>query len=340
MTGKLSNQITLLFAFVVVPAGAQYVPPVAGNGPYVAPLSAAYSELTNAGNAIVSDIKERDVFARATTVIIYDANTFAAMPYYPTAVQQIKDAFGDLCRTAGPQPGLQPRIAIAPLDLAGAASALAALVSTSLPSTIIQGQPVTFDNTALIAAFTASAQAKGLTVLNPVYLLPAGKASELNCTDFAASQSFADLWNGLQARASALKSEAAADEDPIKPALTQYQTLLDSYLSAEKGMPLAAKMLVVESLERAIVDPATAVVTDMRLDAAGVDSTTRTLLWWRKTTFSSTVLAHYSLLSVQGSRPAYNLVLQRSANVNILVQNLNRKKFTPNTSPEGMINPY
>lgn len=332
---RCCRQLPLLFA-IAIPALAQYVPPSSGSGPYVAPLSAAYSELTNAGNAIVSEIKQQAVFAHTTTAVIYDANTFAAIPYYPTSIQQLKQTYSALCQTT--TGALHPRT-LAPIDIGGLATGLSALAAVSLPYTVTQGQPVTFDNTALVAAFTASAQTQGWMVLNPAYLLPAGKIQSLSCATFNSSQSFADLWGGLQAQAVDVKGRSDASQDPLKTALAQYQTLADAYLASDKGLPLAAKMLLVESLERSIADPGSAVVTDMHLDAAGIDSSTRSVLWWRKTTFSSSVLAHYSLLSVQGSRPAYNLVLQHAGNVNILMQHMNQKKFTPNTSPQGMINP-
>lgn len=334
MIRKRSRRSLILLFAIAFCASAQNIPPTSGNGPYVAPLSIAYSELTNAGNAIVSDIKQQPTFARVTTVVIYDATMFAAVPYYSTAVQQVKQEFGDLCRTGG----VQPRV-LAPIDIGSAAAGLTALINATVPYTVTQGQPVTFDNTALIAAFTAVAQRQGLTVLNPAYVLPASKVQNLSCATYGASESFADLWNGLQVQATQLRIAPHADQDPVKSMLAHYQTLSDLYLNAEKGLPLAAKMLLVESLERAITDPGSAVITDMHLDAAGIDTTTRSLLWWRKTTFSSTVLAHYALLSVQGARPSYTVALQKSGNVNILVQNLNRKDFTPNTSPQGMINP-
>lgn len=334
MIRNRSRRSLILLFSIAIPAAAQYVPPTQGNGPYVAPLSAAYSELTNAGNAILSDIKQQPPFAHATTVVIYDANTFAAIPYYPTAVQQVKQEFGDLCRTGG----AQPRV-LAPIDIGSAAAALVSLANATLPYTVIQGQPVTFDNSALIAAFTAVAQSQGMIVLNPTYLLPATKLRNLTCSTYSTSDSFADLWSGIQARATELRNTPGSDQDPLKSMLIRYQTVSDSYLSAEKGLPLAAKMLLVESFEKSISDPATAVITDVHLDAAGIDTTSRAILWWRKTTFSSTVLAHYALLAVQGAKPSYTVSLQKSGNVNILVQNLNQKKFTPNTSPQGMINP-
>jgi hypothetical protein len=317
-----------------VPACAQSAAAVAGGtGLYVAPSSQAYALLTNAAQKMLDDTRAGVPGVQA--VVLYDPATFANVPYYPSAVEQVKLALRGLCKAPG-----QPRVeALGPADLGAAASGLAALIGVTLPSYAISGQAVTtIDTSALVGVFAAAAKQASLAVINPVYLLPAEAAGGIGCGNFETSQSIASLWALAAVTAHNLEGTAAANVEPGKSALAQFKKLSDVYLAADKGMPLLSKLLVVESLLYSISDPEHTAVIDMKLDGAGIDSTTRTILWWRSTKVSSNVLAHYSVLKVGVNGGRLALTLVTPGYVNFMTKDINQKTFS-SAAPLGTINP-
>jgi hypothetical protein len=305
-----------------------------GNGPLVVPTSAAYAELTNAANAILADIKVN--FPSANTVVIYDAQTFALLPYYQSGFQQLQQAMSNLCQAEGKQ--IAPHVQAPGVgDIGAAATGLASLVAVTLPALTIQGQEVKIDQSAFVAAFSASASTRGLRIFNPAYLLPATRSNRsFTCSDYHQTTSFADLWTAAAAEADTVPANPASPA--LKTALAQYRKLADAYLAAEKGPSLLNKLLMAESLAGAIPDPATSVVVDMRLDAVGIDSTTRTILWWHSTKFSSNVIAHYTLLRPERQNQTIRLTVVKPGYVNVMLKNVNQNRFATSASVEGAIN--
>jgi hypothetical protein len=149
----------------------------------------------------------------------------------------------------------------------------------------------------------------------------------------------ADLWAAVADQARILRAKPGSDTDPAsKAALAEYQKILDVYLAADKGLPLLSKLLIVESLVFSGTDPSQVAVVDMRLDGVGIDSTTRTILWWRGTKFSSNVVAHYAILSVRRSDDKMSLTLVKPGYVNFMLKDVNQKGFGSSVQPQGNIN--
>jgi len=338
-----TQRLFLLSAVLVTaPAFAQVTVP-GGTGLYVAPSSGAYALLTTAASQMLTDVQSS--VPNPNVVVIYDHATFSNVPYYPSAIAQIKYALTGLC----PAPaGL--RTSVAPVDVGNAASGLAALIGVTLPAYAINGQAIsTIDTSALVGSFASVAKEKSITVINPVYLLPAKVEDEVDCKSYQTSQSIAALWalaatqaQDLAAKLAAAKEDAdkaAARKKAIdKAALERYQKLSDVYLAADKGIPLLSKLLIVESLLRSITCPAHTAVIDMKLDGAGIDSTTRTILWWRSTTFSSNVLAHYYILKVDQDDNQLTLTLLKPGSVNFMMKDVPLKQFAGSMTPTGKIN--
>ncbi len=326
----------LLLALLVAPVLAQSgAPPAAGNGPFVVPTSAAYAQLTNAAETILADVKA--TFPAVQTVVLYDRSAFALVPYYQPALQQVRQALEALCQAEGKRAA--PHITAPTLTgLGTAAAGLASLVAVTLPAYAIQGQAVKIDTAALISAFAAAAMAARMIVIDPAYLLPAtaGPQPPLACAAFEQSDSLAELWRAASLEATNLAANSVGK--PAPSALTEYRKLADAYLDPGKGEPLLSKLLTVESLAAPLASPAQVAVVDLHLDSVGIDSTTRTILWWRSTRFSSNVLAHYSLLRAQGSQQQFSLTLVKAAAVNVLLKNMDQKHFATSTNPQGKIN--
>ena len=229
-------------------------------------------------------------------------------------------------------------------DLGTAASGLAELIGAVTPAYTVQGQPLPFDNTALVAAF---AQQAGVHVVLPTYLLPA-TPSPLACESADASSSVADLWLGAALQASRVRTQAAqitGNSDADNARRKTLQTLLDSYTSAtdpylvvDKGPALLGRLLVAETLIK-LATPAGARVIDLKLDAVDTESSTRTWFGSKKTNFASGVMAHYTLFNftVDPSNAA-SLTFAKADLVNILVKVPDEDKFGSSVKPIGQIN--
>lgn len=333
---KTCKLAALCAAFLISPVFAQSAAgAAAGNGPFVVPTSAAYADLTNAADQMVVDLKQ--TFPGAKTALLYDQATFSAISYYQSALDQVGQIFQGICDAEKqPSSSARPRL-LGPIDVGTAASGLAGLIALTLPSYAIQGQPVTIDNTALIGAFAVEASRAGLGFVNPVYLMPAViKNSALNCGQ--TSVSLAELWSATAREANKARLLPGADKSPLKDALDAYSTVRGVLLAADKGAPLLGKLLVVETMGKLITDPGSVAVIDMRLDGVGIDSTTRTVLWWRTTKFSSNVLAHYSLLSVKGTGADFSLELRKPGYVNVMTKDMKQNQFASCSGPAGQIN--
>jgi hypothetical protein len=314
----------LLLSFVVSRLLAQSATPAAGNGVVAAPSAAAYANLTLASNKMIDDL--RASMPQATTVILYDAPTFSAVPYYLSAMDLVRSAAKSVC-SAESKPAIGPR-AIAPtLDIGSAASGLASLIQVTLPAYAIQGQTLVLDNSALVGSFATAAKYAGLNVINPAYLLPAVSQHTLQCGSLDSTQSLADLWKFTSAEASKAHSLPNADKKPLKDALDGYQKMRDIFLASDKGPPLLSRALTVETLGQTLDAPSTVAAIDMRLDVVDIDSTTRTVLWWRKTRFSVNVAAHYWIFSTVGKGAQFGVKLVQPGYVNILKKDVNEKDF-------------
>jgi hypothetical protein len=114
--------------------------------------------------------------------------------------------------------------------------------------------------------------------------------------------------------------------------------LSDVYLAADKGMPLLSKLLIVESLLDSIADPLHTAVIDMKLDGAGIDSTTRTILWWRSTKISFNVLAHYSILKVDLDGDRLALTLAKPGYANFMIKDMDQQRFAGSLISAGDLN--
>ncbi len=332
MTTTRFRSLLLSVALGTSTALAQSAAVAGGTGLYVAPASGAYSLLANVSNKMLMDIQARVPGVQA--VVLYDQATFGNVPYYVSAVDQIKIALRSLCGV----PGTHVE-GIGPADLGTAASGLAALINVTLPSYAINGQAITtIDTSALAGVFATVARAGSVAVINPVYLMPAKAAGGGSCGNYETIQSIATLWTLAALEARRLAATAAATVEPGKSALAQFQKLNDVYLAADKGMPLLSKLLIVESLLFSITDPGHTAVIDMKLDGAGIDSTTRTILWWRSTRISSNVLAHYSILKVERDGSRLTLTLDKPGYANFMMKNVDQKRFAGSLAPIGDIN--
>lgn len=315
------------FAFGVVAVqftAAVPAPDTQGNGVIAAPTAAAYENLRNASNKILADL--RMVLPQTKTIILYDPNAFAVIPYYASTTDLLRTAASSICSAEGRS--FAPRAITPTLDIGLAASGLASLLQLTLPNYVIQGQNLTLDNSALIGSFATAAKDLGLEVVNPSYLLPAVSQNTLNCQSMHNSSSAADLWKFVNSEASAAQPKAESMK-PVKDALSAFGKLRDVLLaSSANAPPLLGKLLSAESLAVAVQQPASVSVIDMRLDAADIDSTTKTVLWWRKTKFSSNVAAHYWIFSVHGSGTQFGITLAEPGYVNVLRKNVDLKTFT------------
>ena len=311
---------------------AQSAPPT-GNGPYAAPLAAAYADLTNAATKIVTDNH-----LNGARTVIYDPQTFSSLSSYQAAVEQLRLAMTKLCLP--PAGGVVLPLIAVTADIGGAASGLAALLAAITPTYAIQGQSVSFDNTALIAAF---AHVAGDAVIFPGYLPPAAKhRDDLLCGQQDSSSSVVDLWYGALKAASDLAakaaSSAAADKPILQAKVDAFQKVADSFVAIDKGPSMLSKLLVVESLLRQVPDKTSVHVIDLRLDAAGIDTKTRTILFWKSTKFNSTVMAHYTLLRLCKDGNEIDVQRVTTDNVTILSKVKNHDKFATSVAPAGTIN--
>ena len=293
-----------------------------GTGVVAAPSAAAYADLTNISTKMLGDI--HSALPHANVIILYDAPTFAAVPYYASTAELVRAAAASLCTAE--KPGFSPRL-VPSLDVGTAASGLASLIQLTLPSYSIQGQTLTLDNSALVGSFATAAKETGYTVINPVYLLPAVTQKHLTCADFKASTSLADLWAFLDSEATVDQAKAANNKT-LADALDAIRKMKDVLLtSGDKGPPLLGRALAVESLAHSVEQPARVAIVDMRLDAANIDSSTKTILWWRKTRFSANVSAHYWIFSAHGTGAQFGIVLVEPGYANILTKNQDLKNY-------------
>jgi hypothetical protein len=147
------------------------------------------------------------------------------------------------------------------------------------------------------------------------------------CGDFKTSTSLADLWKFANSEA-AVNQAKTANKKQLKDALDAFDKMKNVLLtSSDKGAPLLGRALTAESIAHSAEHPSQVAVIDMRLDAADIDSTTRTILWWRKTKFSANVAAHYWIFSARGAGTQFGIVLVEPGYVNILRKNIDLGGF-------------
>jgi hypothetical protein len=312
--GMARQNILFVFCLILTAAALAVRADAQGNGVIAAPTAAAYQELTNASYKMLKDLTA--VLPQARTVVLYDPNIFSVIPYYLSTTDLVRTAAEGLC---GPEPGaIAPRTIGASLDIGEAAVGLAGLVQLAVPTYASQSQALPLDNSALVASFATAARTAGYVVVNPAYLLPAVSQSALNCQSARASNSLSDLWKFANSEASRQAPNAA---------LQAFQKMRQALTSSDKGSPLIGRVLAAESLARALDNPAQAAVIDMRLDAADIDSTTKSLLWWRKAKFSANIAAHYWIFSVRGQGEQFGIQLVAPGYVNILRTNVDLSTF-------------
>jgi hypothetical protein len=294
-----------------------------GTGVVAAPTSAAYADLTNAANKMLADI--RSALPQAKIVILYDANAFSVVPYYAGAADLIRKAATNIC--AAEHTTLGARAIVPTVDIGTAAQGLATLLQLTIPAYTVQGQNLTLDNSALIGSFATAAKATGYEVVNPSYLLPAVSQSSLDCQNVAASKSLADLWAFANNESNAAQSNAAS-KPGLKDALDAFQKLKTVMtVPGDKNAPVLGRALTIESLAHSLEEPADVAIIDMKLDAANIDSTTKSVLWWRKTKFSANVAAHYWIFAAHGSGSQFAITLVEPGYVNILRKDVDLKTF-------------
>ena len=298
-----------------------------GNGVVAAPTAAAYQELTNASNQMLKDLAH--ILPQAKTVILYDPNLFSVIPYYASTTELVRGAAADLCNLPG---GIASAHILSSVDIGEAAQGLASLVQLTIPNYAIQGQALTLDNSALVGSFAAAARASGYVVVNPTYLLPAVSQSKLTCETAKTSTSLADLWRFANSEAGAQQARLISRQAP-SAAIQAFVALRQALNSSDKGPPLMARVLAAESLWKVIQHPEEVAVIDMRLDAADIDSTTRTVLWWHKSKFSANIAAHYSIFSVHGQDNQFSIQLVEPGAVNILRRNIDAGTFAISGDP-------
>lgn len=294
-----------------------------GNGVVIAaPTAEAYVELTNASDKILADL--RSALPQARTIILYDAAAFTVVPYYPGTTDLVRTAAATICDA---EAMAAPRAVVPTVDIGSAAQGLASLVQVTLPTYSTQGQNLALDNSALVGSFATAASESGYTVVNPAYLLPAISQLDLDCQKAKGSGSLADLWKFVNSEAIAMQKRAESKQ-PLKDALDALQNLKDILLaSSDKGASLLARSLQAESMARAVGQQSQVAVIDMRLDAANIDSTAKTMLWWRKTKFSANIAAHYWIFSATGTNAQFAVTLVHPGYVNILQKDVNLKTF-------------
>lgn len=290
-----------VFAMALLPVFssgyAQSATAASGTGPFVVPTASAYEDLTRLAKQIET---ENAPYFSGATVIVYDQQAFSMLAMYPGSVRQLQAQMSALCDVAFPDV-IHAEATSDVLSGAGAAaSGLGALITAITPAYAIQGQAFAIDNNALIAAF---ANTMGQKVVIPAYLSGAAPASGINCGNFDKSASFASLWDAAAAVVPLVKAKlkAASSDDAkkaIQAVLDSYQNVRDGYLSTDKGNSLYSKITVAEAFSTLLKNANKPVVIDMKLDAAGIDSTTRTVLFWKSTKYSDNLLAHYFVFSL------------------------------------------
>ena len=298
-----------------------------GNGMVAAPTAAAYQELTNASNKMLTDLSR--VLPQAKTVILYDPKVFSAIPYYASTTELVRDAATDLCNSEG---GAASAHILSGVDLGEAAQGLASLVQLTIPNYAIQGQALTLDNSALLASFAAAARAGGYVVVNPTYLLPAVSQSKLNCQTAKTSTSLADLWRFANSEAAAKQQRSTTRQAP-NSTIQAFTATRQALTASDKGPSLMARVLAAESLAKAAEHSDSVAIIDMRLDAADIDSTTRTVLWWHKSKFSANIAAHYWIFAVHAQDGQFEIQLVEPGAVNILRRNIDAATFTVGGNP-------
>jgi hypothetical protein len=334
---RIAIALTTMLTALAASSFGQASTGASGSGPYAAPSAAAYSILENAAHKIVAD----NPAIKSKTVVLYDQQTFGMISTYQTAVEHMRKTLKALCQAPSVE---TPKALIPTLDIGGAASGLAALVTALTPSYAIQGQALPFDNSTLVAAF---AKEVGANVVYPGYLLPAGKQTDVTCQKVDDATSLVDLWYGAAAQAATLRAEidkitGTTDADKAKKKALQdkvdtYQKVAETYVAIDKGTSLLAKLLVVESLLRTagVTDVP---VIDLKLDAVGMESVTRTWLGTKKVSFAASVLAHYTLLTLTKTAGTFTLTPSRTDLVSIYLKVPNEDKFASSVTPRGVIN--
>jgi hypothetical protein len=101
---------------------------------------------------------------------------------------------------------------------------------------------------------------------------------------------------------------------------------------------MLSKLLTAESLLRKVPDGQAIKVIDLRLDSVGIDSTTRTVLFWRSTKFNSAVMAHYTVLNFSRTGSSIDLQAVKSNNVAVFSRANNADKFVVPVKPAGNVN--
>lgn len=305
------QNILFVFCLILTAAALAVRTDAQGNSVIAAPTAAAYQELTNASYKMLKDLTA--ALPQARTIVLYDPNIFSVIPYYQSTTDLIRAAAGNICASSSGT--FSPRTISPALDIGEAAVGLAGLIQLTVPTYSAQGQNLPLDNSALVGNFATAARTAGYVVINPAYLLPAVSQSSLTCQTARTSNSLADLWKFAN-------SEAAT-----QPQNTSFQKMRDALTSSDKGAPLLGRVLAAESLARALDKPAEVAVIDMRLDAADIDSTTKSVLWWRKAKFSANIAAHYWIFSVQGEGKQFGIQLIAPGYVNILRSNVDLSTF-------------
>lgn len=337
---KLRNltHAVILCGAATLSTGFAQTAPASGSGPYAAPLAATYSDLTNAAKKIVDATNLKN-----QRVVIYDQPTFSTLSSYQVALDQLRRAMESLC-----QPVSGARAELVTLDIGGAASGLGALITALTPGYAIQGQAVTFDNTALLAAF---AHAVGNQVIFPTYLAPAAQKQHLTCAapqGYETSSSVADLWYASLAQAAILAGQAAAMPETtdaekarkkaVQDRVDKFQKIADALVAIDKGPSALSKLLTAETLLDLIRGQSSVSVIDLRLDGAGNDSFTKTFLWWKWTRFNSTVMAHYTKMAMSYDGKTITLRPETTNSVIILSRVASEPKFGTSEAPLGAIN--
>jgi hypothetical protein len=333
---KIGKTVAMVFTIALTRGFSQTAGGAAGTGPYAAPSAAAYAIIDNAAYKIVKDNNLKD-----QPVVLYDAQFFSLISPYQTALLHLRKTMKDICPATG---GAHAFALVPTLDIGGAASGLAALLTALTPSYSVQGQALTFDNSALVAAFAKEA---GAGVVFPGYLLPSAKTRDVLCGQEDQANSLADLWYAAAAQASKLRSDIAqitgttpadvASKKDLQDKLDAYTKVAETYLAIDKGTSLLAKLLVVETLAGMVPDAGVAVI-DLKLDAVGMESVTRTWVGTKKTNFACSVLAHYTLLRLGRSGGTLTLKPSTTDMLNILTKVPNEDKFGTSVTPRGVIN--
>ena len=311
---------------LLLPGFAQSASSAAGNGPYVVPTAALYDDLSRLAARVKS---ANDAAFVGATIVIYDPQAFGILPMYPSGVRQFWAAMDSMCDITERTTPITAEAASDVLSGAGAAaSGLGALITAVTPNFAIQGQSITIDNNALIAAFVKIVGNNAVVI--PAYLPAATASSTPDCNNYRKSSSFTALWEGAAAEILKVKiklKDATSDakKKEIQAVIDSYQAMRDGYLASDKGPSLYSKVTAAESLWNALNGKAgkTPLILDLKLDLAGIDSTTTTELFWKTTRFSDDLLAHYFLFSIQNGR----LQLENEDTVTVMTKDKNVKRY-------------